>query len=104
MTYRLRSSGSTFMYLYHLISIDLQLSCSFNTHLQKLTISLLISLPSSSTTANIRSVTIGVIYKELYSLKALILEILIVTPINEIKITIFKPSLININLKLVIIA
>jgi hypothetical protein len=32
MSHGLRSSGSTFMYLYHLISIDLQLSCSFNTH------------------------------------------------------------------------
>src|SRR5712675_24652 len=31
MTHRLRSSGSTFMYLYHLISIDLQLSHSFNS-------------------------------------------------------------------------
>ena len=34
MTHRLRSSGSTFMYLYHLISIDLQSSRSFNTTLQ----------------------------------------------------------------------
>jgi hypothetical protein len=32
------------------------------------------------------------------------LEILIVTPINEIKITIFKPSPIDINLKPLIIA
>ena len=29
MSHGLRSSGSTFMYLYHLISIDLQSSCSF---------------------------------------------------------------------------
>ena len=35
---------------------------------------------------------------------ALTLEILIVTPINEIKITISKPSLIDINPKLVIVA
>ena len=32
------------------------------------------------------------------------LETLIVTPINEIKITISKPGLININLKLVMVA
>ena len=38
MTYRLRSSGSTFIYLYHLISIDLQSSRSFNTHTVKLTV------------------------------------------------------------------
>ena len=31
MTYGLRSSGSTFMYLYHLISIDLQLSRLLNS-------------------------------------------------------------------------
>jgi hypothetical protein len=35
ITHRLRSSGSTFMYLYHLISIDLQSSRSFNTHTAK---------------------------------------------------------------------
>ena len=46
----------------------------------------------------------GVIHKELYNLKALILEILIGTPTNEIKITISKPSLIDTNLKLVIVA
>jgi len=32
MSHGLRSSGSTFMYLYHLISIDLESSRSFNTH------------------------------------------------------------------------
>jgi hypothetical protein len=32
LSHRLRSSGSTFMYLFHLISIDLELSRSFNTH------------------------------------------------------------------------
>jgi hypothetical protein len=47
---------------------------------------------------------IRAIREELRSLKALILETLMVTPINEIKITISKPSLIDINLKLVIIA
>jgi len=31
LSYRLRSSGSTFIYLVHLISIDLQLSCLFNS-------------------------------------------------------------------------
>ena len=46
----------------------------------------------------------GVIYKELRNLKALTLEILIVTPINKIKITISKPSPIDTNLKLVIVA
>ena len=46
----------------------------------------------------------GAIYEELYNLKALTLEILIVTPINEIKITISKPSLIDTNPKLVIVA
>jgi len=46
----------------------------------------------------------GVIRKELYNLKALILETLIIIPINEIKITIYKPGLLNINPKLVIVA
>jgi len=32
LSHRLRSSGSTFMYLVHLITIDLELSRSFNTH------------------------------------------------------------------------
>ena len=46
----------------------------------------------------------GVIRKELRNLKALTLETLIVTPTNEIKITISKPSLTDINPKLVIVA
>ena len=46
----------------------------------------------------------GVIRKELYNLKALILETLIVTPVNEIKITISKPRLIDTNLELVMVA
>jgi len=46
----------------------------------------------------------GAIYKELYNLKALILKTLIATPINKIKITIYKPNPLNINPKLVIIA
>ena len=46
----------------------------------------------------------GIIRKGLYNLKALIIETLIVTPINKIKITISKPDLIDINLKLVIVA
>jgi len=43
----------------------------------------------------------GTIYKELYNLKALILETLIVIPINKIKITIYKPNPLNTNPKLV---
>jgi hypothetical protein len=46
----------------------------------------------------------GVIYEELCNLKVLTLEILIITLVNEIKITISKPSPIDINLKLVIVA
>jgi len=46
----------------------------------------------------------GAIYKELCNLKALILETLIVTPIDKIKITIYKPGPLNINPKLVIVA
>jgi len=46
----------------------------------------------------------GAIYKELYNLKALILETLIVTPINKIKTTIYKPNPLNINPKLIIVA
>ena len=46
----------------------------------------------------------GVIREELRNLKALTSKILIVTPINKIKITISEPSLIDINLKLVIVA
>ena len=37
-------------------------------------------------------------------LKALILETLIITPANKIKITIFKPGPLNTNFKLVIVA
>ena len=44
------------------------------------------------------------LYKELYNVKTLILETLIVIPINKIKITIYKPSLLNINPKLVTVA
>jgi len=39
----------------------------------------------------------GVIREELRNLKALILETLIVIPINKIKITIYKPNLLNNN-------
>jgi len=44
-----------------------------------------------------------VICEELYNVKALILENLIL-PTNEIKITVFKPSPLNANLEPVIIA
>jgi hypothetical protein len=47
---------------------------------------------------------IGAIREELRSLKALILEILIATPANEIEITISEPSPTDINLKPAIIA
>jgi len=46
----------------------------------------------------------GVIREELRNLKTLILKTLIVTPIDKIKITIYKPNLLNINPKLVIVA
>ena len=42
--------------------------------------------------------------KELHSIKALILETLITTPINKIKVTVSKPSPLNANTKLVIVA
>ena len=42
--------------------------------------------------------------KELYNINTLIIETLIVIPINKIKITIYKPSPLNINPKLVIVA
>ena len=45
-----------------------------------------------------------ILYKELHNVKTLTLETLIVTPVNEIEITIYKPGPLNINLKLVIIA
>jgi len=46
----------------------------------------------------------GAIRKEPRNLKALTLKTLIVTPINKIKITVYKPNLLNINPKLVIAA
>ena len=46
----------------------------------------------------------GAIYKELRNLKALTLETPIVTPINEIKITVSKPGPTDTNLKLVTVA
>jgi len=42
--------------------------------------------------------------EELYNVKALILKTLMITPVNKIKITIFKPGLLNANTKLVIVA
>ena len=45
-----------------------------------------------------------VICEELRNLKALTLDILIVTPINKIKITILEPDLSNTKPKLVIVA
>jgi hypothetical protein len=48
---------------------------------------------------------IKAIYKELYNTKILILKTLILIPsINKIKITIFKPNLLNINPKPAIVA
>jgi len=41
---------------------------------------------------------------ELRNIKALLLETLIIIPINEIKITISKPGPLNANTKLVIVA
>jgi len=46
----------------------------------------------------------GAIREELRNLKALTLKTLIATPINKIKITIYKPDPPNINPKLVIVA
>jgi len=43
------------------------------------------------------------LYKELRNIKALLLETLIIIPINKIKITISKPNLLNANTKLVIV-
>ena len=45
-----------------------------------------------------------ILRKELYNTKILILETLIVIPINKIKITVCEPSPLNINPKLVIVA
>jgi len=42
--------------------------------------------------------------KELCNVKALILETLIITPVNKIKATVSKPSLLNANTKLAIVA
>ena len=41
--------------------------------------------------------------KELCNIKAFILQTLIVTPINKIKITVPKPNTLNANTKLVIV-
>jgi len=43
------------------------------------------------------------LYKELYNIKALILETLITTPVNKIKIIMSKPGPLNANSKLVIV-
>jgi hypothetical protein len=44
------------------------------------------------------------LYKELYNAKVFILETLVLIPsINKIEITVFKPSLLNINPKPVIV-
>jgi len=45
-----------------------------------------------------------ILHKELCNVNTLIIETLIVTPINEIKITICKPSPLNANPKPVIVA
>ena len=45
-----------------------------------------------------------ILYKELRNVNTLIMETLIVTPVNEIKITVCEPSLLNINPKLVTVA
>jgi len=44
------------------------------------------------------------LYKELCNIKALTLKTLIVMPLNKIEITVSKPSLLNINTKLIIVA
>jgi len=44
------------------------------------------------------------LYKELCNVNTLIIETLIAIPANEIEITIYKPSLLNANPKLVIVA
>jgi len=45
-----------------------------------------------------------ILYKELRNVNTLIIETLIVTPINKIKITICEPSPLNANPKLIIVA
>jgi len=47
---------------------------------------------------------IEILRKELRNVNILIIETLIVTPINKIKITVCKPSLLNVNPKLVMVA
>jgi len=42
--------------------------------------------------------------EELRNVKALILETLITTPVNKIKVTVSKPGLLNANTKLVMVA
>jgi len=42
--------------------------------------------------------------EELRNVNTLIIETLIVIPVNKIKITVYKPSLLNANPKLVIVA
>jgi len=44
------------------------------------------------------------LYKELCNINTLIIKTLIATPVNKIKITIYKPGLLNANPKLVIVA
>ena len=46
---------------------------------------------------------IEALYKELYNIKALTLETLIITPANKIKIIVSKPGPLNANSKLVIV-
>jgi len=43
------------------------------------------------------------LHEELRNIKALLLETLIIIPINKIKITVSKPNLLNTNTKLVIV-
>jgi len=43
------------------------------------------------------------LHKELYNIKALLLETLTTIPINKIKITVFKPNLLNANTKPVMV-
>jgi len=43
------------------------------------------------------------LHKELYNVKALLLETLIIIPINKIKITVSEPDLLNANTELVIV-
>jgi hypothetical protein len=45
-----------------------------------------------------------ILRKELYNVNTLTIETLIVTPVNKIKITVYKPGPLNANPKLVIVA